>query len=256
MTAKPDRRIPTVEDILSDQKRVAAREYAERQAKLPAAATPAAPSATALPVTALTAIPDSARRYLDKNAGTIVGKALKLNGQTGAYSVGDGTEEIDLEAIYIAHCAQAEVGFVNFGEDGDQPKRVMVALFGGAESPERESLGDTDSEQWPLSQFGERRDPWVPQTTLVLQNLESNALYTLIVSSISARNAVDNLLRQYAFFPGEPPLVKLGVGKYLHKTRKTWIHYPTFHLHGRLKGAEPAQPAVEAKPDFQDEIPL
>jgi hypothetical protein len=104
------------------------------------------------------------------------------------------------------------------------------------------SLGDLDQTEWPVSQVNnEPRDPWIPQTLLVLQNTESNALYTYIASAISARNSVDNLLRQYAYFPDETPLVKLSVAKYQHKTRKTWIHYLDFRLCGRTKIVKPAE---------------
>jgi hypothetical protein len=167
----------------------------------------------------------------------------------------DGTEELDLTANYIAHCGQAQVGFINFPDDGGQPQRAMVPLFGGMDPPERESLGDTDPAQWPVSQFdGQSRDPWIPQTVLVLQHTDSNALFTLVASSVSARNAVDSLLRQYSFFPGEPPLVRLSVGKYLHKTRKTWIHYPDFRIVGRSKAVTP--PVQPEQADFSDEIPF
>jgi hypothetical protein len=247
------RKAPTVETVMAEHKRQA-ENAAAIQANLPTEVkqTTPLPAPTATPVTI---IPDSARRYLDKNAGATVGKVVKLNGQTGKYTVGDGTEEMDLSAVYIAHCDQAQVGFVNFPEDGGQPRRAMVPLFSGVEPPERSSLGDNDPAQWPVSQFdSQARDPWVPQTVLVLQNAESNALFTLVASSISARNAVDNLLRQYSFFPGESPLVRLGVGKYLHKTRKTWIHYPDFRLVGRAKTAKPVQ--AEPAADFNDEVPV
>ena len=85
----------------------------------------------------------------------------------------------------------------------------------------------------------------------MLQNTDSNALYTYIASAISARNSVENLLRQYSYFPDETPLVKLNVAKYQHKTRKTWIHYLDFRLCGRTKVAKPVTPQA----DFQDEIP-
>jgi hypothetical protein len=260
MTNTPKQKtIPTTEQVLAAQRKDAERTLAERQKpKLPVAAKSPAPAPAPAPVaamvTSLTAIPDSARRYLDKSAGAIVGKVIKINGQTGEIVVGDGTEKLDTDAIFIAHCDQAQVGFVNFGEDGEQPRRAMVSLFSGIDPPEREPLGDNDPKQWPVSDFtGEPRDPWVPQTVLVLQDSNSNALYSLIASSISARNAVDGLLRQYSFFPGEAPLVRLGVGKYMHKSRKTWIHYPDFRLVGRAKAVKPAEPA---QPDFQDEIPF
>jgi hypothetical protein len=247
-----NRKAPTVEAVLAEQKRQAEGKATKVQAALPAEVkqTTPLPTPAATPAT----IPDSARRYLDKSAGTVIGKVVKLNGQTGKFVVGDGTEEMDLSATYLAHCSQVQIGFVNFPEDGGQPTRAMVPLFSGVDPPERSSLGDNDPAQWPVSQFdNQARDPWVPQTVLVLQNAESNALFTLVASSISARNAIDNLLRQYSFFPGESPLVRLSVGKYLHKTRKTWIHYPDFRLVGRAKATTPVAP-VQA--DFQDEIPF
>jgi hypothetical protein len=202
-------------------------------------------------------IPESARRYLDKGAGVIIGKSLKCNGQTGKFVIGDGTEEIDPSCIiFNAHCDKVQLGYVNF-EDGGQPKRVMGPIFAGFEVPERSSLGDLDESLWPESQFnGEKRDPWQPQTLLVLQNAETNELYTLVASSVSARNAVDSLLRQYSFFPDQLPLVNLKAGKYLHKTRKTWIYFPDFRIVGRTKTARPAQSQAETQADFQDEVPF
>jgi hypothetical protein len=123
----------TPEKIRALQDEQANRDLERRQANLPTKVAPAT-----APATTRTLIPGTAKEYLEKGAGAIVGKTLRCNSQTGQIIVGDGSEELDLEAIYAAHCNQAQVGFVNFPEDGGQPKRAMVGLFSGLKVPTRE----------------------------------------------------------------------------------------------------------------------
>jgi hypothetical protein len=75
----------------------------------------------------------------------------------------------------IAHVNQLARGYVKF-KGGELVDRLIGKVVDGFTMPKREDLDDNDESNWEMNDRGERRDPWVAQSYLPLENLETGEL--------------------------------------------------------------------------------
>jgi hypothetical protein len=197
------------------------------------------------PTTNIPAVPDTRtpqQKYLDEIApSSFVGALVKFS-KDGKFVIFESGEDISADKDFIALCDETLVGYDGF---------VM---------PERETLGDLDSRDWPAGLDGQPADPWQHQICLVLQDREALEMYTFSTSSISGRRAVGNLLRHYERLrksdPDTYPIVRLKAGGFNHRDpRVGWVNTPTFAVVGRAPKASAAKPDSSPSSDMDDEIP-
>jgi hypothetical protein len=200
-------------------------------------------------------VSQATRDFLNGGDNGILGKLLKFNRQCKFVTGNANAEvEIDISVPYRAHCGQAQRGLVNF-DHPDGMQRYMGPVFSDYVPPARETLGQTDMQDWPISEMtGEPFDPWREQILLPLENTTTGEFFTLVVSSKSAMNAVKRLLNQYSFRPNPAGmLVMLRPNRYYLKARKVWVDHPDF-----LMIAE--KPTVKQTKtighDLNDEVPF
>src|SRR5262249_47346305 len=153
------------------------------------------------------------------------------------------------------------VGWIKFGESGEPPTRVQGLLYDGFVMPEREALGDLDPADWPIGLDGHPTDRWQHQVCLVLQDRETQELFTFATSSISGRRAVGNLLRHYdrqrKSHPDTYPVVRLKPGGFNHRDERIgWVHVPTFAIVGRAPKASAEVPDTSPEAILEDSIPF
>jgi hypothetical protein len=137
----------------------------------------------------------------------------------------------------------------------------MGLLFDDYEMPARESLGDLDPKEWDLGLNNEPQDPWLHQQNIVLQNIDTNELFTFSTTSKTGRRAVGNLLRHYTRMqknrPDELPVVRLGKGGFQHKdTRVGFVATPVFVVIGRAPRDSATKPDTSLGTYLNDEINL
>lgn len=137
----------------------------------------------------------------------------------------------------------------------------MGLLYDGFLMPPRDTLGDEDPAQWPEGLNGGPQDPWQHHIYLVLQNPETDELYTLVTSSITGRRAIGNLLRHYnkvsktdsSFYP----LVRLKVGGFQHRDERIgWVSTPVLAVTGRVPRTDVAKPERNVSSEFQELDPV
>jgi hypothetical protein len=191
--------------------------------------------------------------------GGNIGKILKF--QKGKYYVGD--DEIAVNTEMAAHIAQLARGWVKF-RGGELVDRRMGKVVEGFMMPKREDLDDNDESNWEKNERGERRDPWVAQSYLPLENLETGELVVFVTGSVGGSTAVGALVKTASrnLHKGLP-IIQLGVRSYKHKQFGR-IENPDFPIVGWTGGAtmataapEPAPtlPAKAVHPAFDDQIP-
>ena len=118
------------------------------------------------------------QRYLDEVApASIVGRMIKF-GKDGTFTTTDDGEPIASTAEFAALCDQTLVGWLKFNGAGESSTREMGLIYGDYVMPPRESLGDLDVTKWEEGLNGEPADPWAHHMYLVLQDVETSALYT------------------------------------------------------------------------------
>jgi hypothetical protein len=249
----------TPEQIRRDQQQQAARELQQRKA---AAQVPARAKTETASATSAADNRTPVQRYLDEIAPSgIVGRLTKFS-KDGNFVTADDGETISGDADFVALCDQTLVGWIRFHADGETPPdRVQGLLYGGFVMPDRASLGDNDRAGWPIGLSGQPADPWQHQVCIVLQNTETNELYTFATTSQTGRRAVGNLLRHYDRMqrtnPGELPVVRLRPGGYQHRDERIgWVATPTFCVVGRAPRDSAAKPDTSLAADLNDELPI
>ena len=151
---------------------------------------------------------------------------------------------------------------MKFNGAGEAPDKVMGLLFDGFEMPLRDCLGDLDKSKWENGLDNQPADPWLHQMNIVLQNTETQELFTFSTSSKTGRRAVGNLLRHFQRMgrtrPDELPVVKLGKGGFQHKdTRVGWVDcVPVFVVVGRAPRDSAAKPHTSIETFISDQIPF
>ena len=191
--------------------------------------------------------------------GGNIGKILKF--QKGKYYVGD--DEIGVNSEMIAHITQLARGWVKF-KGGELVDRRIGKVVEGFIVPKREDLDDNDESNWEKNDRGERRDPWVAQSYLPLENLETGELVVFVTGSAGGSTAVGTLVKTASrnLHKGQP-IIQLGVRSYKHKQYGR-IENPDFPIVGWTGGTgmapaapapAPTLPAKAVHPAFDDQIP-
>jgi hypothetical protein len=134
-------------------------------------------------------------------------------------------------------------------------------VYKGFVMPKRESLGDLDPTQWPQGLSGQPSDPWQHQMSMVLQNTDTQALYTFSTSSQTGRRAVTNLMahfnRMQTRDPDAYPVVRLKPSGFEHKdSRVGFVHTPSFVVVGRAPKNSAAKPDTSIEADMNDALPF
>jgi hypothetical protein len=249
------RKIMTADEVMAQQLKDAAPKPVQ-----PKTATAVVPAATAN----LPAMPDkrtSVEKFLDEEApNRLVGPRIDFT-KEGTFANADTGEEISPETAFHALCGETLVGYIKFNGEGTKPTQIAGLLYGGFELPSRESLGDNDYAEWPVGLSGAPEDPWKRETCIVLQNLDTKALFTFVTRSKTGRTAAANLLRHYERLrkshPGECPIVKLKVGGFEHKdSRVGWVKTPVFVVVGRAPADPATRPDTSLGGEMNDQIPF
>jgi hypothetical protein len=247
------RQPPTPEQIKAQQNRQAEADRAAVQANLPAKTNGTAVAA-----------PDNrnaVQKYLDEiSPASIVGRMIKFN-KEGKFVTSDDDTVIGEDSDFTAILDQTLIGWIKFNGEGNPPDRVMGLLYDGFTMPTRDTLGDGDVSKWEVGLDGKPQDPWQHHVYLVLQNTETQELFTYVTSSITGRRAIGNLLRHYDRMErtnsGAYPVVKLKVGGFQHRDdRVGWVKTPVLAIVGRTPKDSAAKPDTSAAGDMSDEIPF
>jgi hypothetical protein len=78
----------------------------------------------------------------------------------------------------------------------------MASVFPEDQSPERDTLGDTDERKWPQGKFSnEPEDPWRVRLEVPMEHAETGEQYTFVAMSKTALGAVKDLLNQCRRLP-------------------------------------------------------
>ena len=246
------RRPPTAAEVLARQKADAER---QRGGNGTAVATTTASTAVAVPDKRT-----APAQYLDEIApASIVGRLIKFS-KEGQFVTSDDGEPVSDVAEFVALCDQTLIGWLKFNEDAP-PDREMGLLYDGFVMPSRATLGDTDETKWPVGLSGRPDDPWKHQICLVLQNTETQELFTFATSSQTGRRSVGNLLRHFdrmlRMNPGELPVVRLKPSGFQHRDdRVGWVPTPAFAVVGRAPRDSTAKPDTSPSGDMNDIIPF
>ena len=249
----------TPEQVLAQQKADASRNRVATPTNVPAAA----PAVAAKPV--LPAVPDgrsSVQTYLDEIApAAIVGRMVKFDTKGGRYFTPDDDEAISEDTLFAALCDQTLIGWIKFCGEGQPPDRHMGLLYDGFIMPPRDTLGDLDQTQWKEGLSGSPEDPWQHHMYAVLQNPETDELFTFVTSSVTGRRAIGNLLRHFdrvrktdaSFYP----LVRLKVGGFNHRDERIgWVPVPVFAVTGRVPRVDMAKPDPSGTAALNDSLPF
>jgi hypothetical protein len=187
----------------------------------------------------------------DELNGGNVGKILKF--QKGKYFVGD--DELAINSELIAHVTQLARGWVKF-KNGELVDRRIGKVIDGFVAPQRKDLDDNDQSMWEKNERGERRDPWVSQSYLPLENPETGEVIVFVSGSAGGRGAIGALVNIASrnLHKGQP-IIQLGVRSYKHKQfgRIENPDFPIVGWTGAIGGVPLALPSKH--PAFDDEIP-
>jgi hypothetical protein len=254
----------TSTEIIQEQREQAKAEkaaHATAKAESTKAVVPAKPANTAV------ALPDhrsDLERHLDEIAPTgVTGRLLKLS-KNGEIVTADDGVPIDTDTTFIALVDQVLGGYIKFDPEGVlPPERAQGAIYAGFVPPPRASLGDNDPNAWPVGLSGSKEDPWRYQFAVPLQATDTSELFTFVTSSASGRISVrqqllDHYKRLQQVFPGEYPIVRLKVAKFISKKnpRVGPIPKPLFQVIGHCPQGSTVKPdTISIETDLGDAIP-
>lgn len=234
---------------------------AARQSQAPAATPEPAP--VPAPAAAREIVPTTPenyrQRYLDEVAPSgIAGRLIKF--KEGKYITTDDEKEVPEGSEFILLADDTVVGWIRFNGTGEAPDREMGLLFDDFVMPTRESLGDLDQKEWEIGLDGQPADPWQHQQMIVLQNPETQELFTFSTSSRTGRRAVGNLLRHYTRMvkthPDQLPVIRLGKGGFEHKDKRVgFVDTPVFVVVGRAPRNSAAKPDTSIGAFIDDKLP-
>jgi hypothetical protein len=254
--AHPNRRPPTPEQVIAEQRRTSARpRSAPPKAAVPAVARAAPPPA---------AIPPDGRntveKYIDEISNPMIAHRRIKFDKNGVYVTADDGEPIPETVDFLVLCGETQIQMIKFGPEGTPPEVISGLLYENFVLPERSTLGDTDPAQWPLGLSGTPVDPWQHMINLVLQRTDTKELFCFSTSSVTGRRAVGGLLRHYDRMrrtnPDDVPVVRLKPGGFQHKdSRVGWVATPSFQINGKAPRDSGAMPNTSVEHDLNDEIP-
>jgi hypothetical protein len=240
----------TVEDVLRQQEADAERFRMERmRAAPPPVITNGKPPAAA-PQPAANAwveVSDALDRVLG-------GPLLKLSKQ-GEYTVGSDGDVLAVGTRVVGYVDRIEFGWARWS-DGVKTDEKMGRIADGFCPAQRSELGDNDKTLWEVVD-GKAKDPWQFGTLLPVVRLDTDETYAFVSSAKGALRAANKLVRAYGtrLAQGKAglPVIELRVGDYMHRTYRSKIFFPIFHIvnYTTATGA----PAAIAE-DLQDTIPF
>jgi len=195
--------------------------------------------------------------YLAKHATT--GIPLRFNKEGKFILPTEGDKELP-EGTHLAVIWDQARGGHQRLERGEKPQYKLGLIFGAPPPPERDELGELDSEKWSISDFsGVREDPWKEVQMVPLQSIEDGTVYVFSTMSITGLHAVANLLTQSARMgakDGESyPVIKLRCGGYEHK-KYGWVKVPAFERVGSAPKSAITAAVTSLAGDLNDEIPF
>ena len=256
---------PTPAQVQAQQKADAERTTAPRAATAPGTAT--APSTALVSTTSLT--PATSNEALERNLAAWAGPAgrmLAFNGQTGIHRTLDDDVEYALPARFTDYMEALQRGFINFPGDGLPPNVRMAGIAEDVPPVTRESLGDNDQSQWPISEFtGQPDDPWKFQYVFpIVSHAPGNELFLYVARGVVVTRAVESLLGKWRYHPkrclGLLPVVEIANGTYYSKKFKSDRPKPIFNIVDWVDAAGEAPTAkaiAEAKhAEFNDSLPF
>lgn len=167
----------------------------------------------------------------------LVGTLLKFN--KGDWIKGDD-EDVDVGTKFVANMDQLMVGWIKW-VDNRPDQQIMGAVVDRFQPPRRNTLGDTDEDQWDVDNDGKPRDPWQFSNYIVLKQPGKKAkeedLLTFATSSKGGIGAIGELCKTYGkemrTHPDQYPIIEIGVHKYKHSNPEFgWIKVPTLKVVG------------------------
>jgi hypothetical protein len=98
------------------------------------------------------------------------------------------------------------------------PKYTPMTFPAAGDDPiERESLGDTDSDEWEPDDKGKPQDPWKPTLVFPIRKdgdaTVHHVLLTTVSSCIAGLNLFRDVIEEMKLHPGELPIIALGSKK-------------------------------------------
>ena len=195
--------------------------------------------------------------YLAKHSST--GVPVRFNKDGKFVCPTEGDKELPEGTQFAVIWDQARGGYQRFGAKGERPEYKVALIFGG-KVPERSELGDTDPNNWPISDFsGECEDPWKEVQMVPLQSIDDGTVYVFSTMSVTGLRAVSNLLNQSARMAAKDgdnyPVIKLRCGGYEHK-KFGWVKVPAFERVGAAPKSDIAAAVTSLASDMDDEIPF
>jgi hypothetical protein len=255
------RRIPTSDEVLAQQAHhyntLAETKPPAGNGNLPARPVASDGGVVAKPATSQAVV----NAYLDAIApAQLVGREIQFS-KNGDFITRDDEKTISETRVFINHADQTLIGRIKFNGKGEKPDVHMGLLYEGYIMPGRESLGDNDPATWELGLNGEPQDPWQNQMYVVLQDAETDEMFTFVSRSVTGLRAIGNLLRHYERLkkthPDMYPLVNLKKGGFNHRdTRVGWVSTPAFAVVGRHPKDSAAKPDASPRSDLEDEVPF
>lgn len=174
---------------------------------------------------------------------SIVGSLLKFS--KGDWLLGQDEEEVEVGTRYVASMDNLLVGWVKWA-DNKPVEQIMGRVVDGYAAPKRDTLGDSDKDQWELDTDGKPRDPWQFSNQIIMkpvgkQYSTENAI-TFVTSSKGGIGAIGELCKKYGkemrTKVGQNPIVELGVDSYNHPNKQFGrIKTPVLELVAWERGA-------------------
>jgi biotin carboxyl carrier protein len=237
-------------------RKLKATKAAAAAANVPAVAQTTAPA----PLTNDTRTP--AEIYADEICQTsIVGQLVKFDGKIGKYAIVETGEDVT-NRQFIAIMDETLAGYVRFNGEGQPPDRIQGQPYKGWLKPKRDTLGDNDPSQWPISPLsGKPEDPWKSQVNIVLVDSTTRAFYTFATVSKTGLAGAGALMQHFSRMlrhgdVDSYPVVRLTPSGYDDK-RYGWVNKPTFAILNRTPKAMTASvPDTDIKSAMDDEIPF
>lgn len=157
---------------------------------------------------------------------SIVGKLLRFS--KGDWLVGQDDEELPVGTRLVANMDQLLVGWIKW-IDQRPDQQIMGLLVEGYKPPKRDTLGDTDENEWPTDAQGKPRDPWQFTNYLLMKapgadGSDNDNVYTLTTSSKGGLGAIGKLATEYGkhmrMQPDQFPVIELDVDWYDHPVKE------------------------------------
>jgi len=165
----------------------------------------------------------SKKGVLGGSGGKRLFPGQQIGFKTDGFLMGTGAKAEEIEpprlVVNLPHLAALYVKFEVNEDTGKQyPKYSEMAILGlGQDVVDRESLGDTDEDEWELYK-GKPRDPWSLQVVVPVRFEDSNEYNHFAATNKTNQNQLAGLFREFLtewkLKPGRLPVVQFTVGDY------------------------------------------